>query len=209
LAGVILNDHGKQAGSFKTRVNVNPSSQSELQNPGVIYSHKVPLKPGIYQVRVAARDDKSGMVGSDAQWIEIPDLAAKRLTLSSLLLGGQVVGSNQKQAAGGEQVQFSVDRRFPRGSHLNFLTIIYNAVRGNNGAPDLEARVQISRNDQAVITSPWRKVAADANTDLARIVYGGDFALQTLPPGRYRLQVDINDRIANVSASRDIPFEIE
>lgn len=209
LAGVILNDQGKQAGSFKTRVNVNPSSPSGAQNPGVIYSHKIPLKPGIYQVRVAARDDKSGKVGSAAQWIEIPDLASRRLTLSSLLVGGQFIGSNQKQAAGGEQVQFSVDRRFMRGSHLTFLTIIYNAARAGNAAPELEAQIQISRNGQAVVTSPLRKVATDATTDLARIVYGADIALQTLPPGRYLLQVTISDPIAKTSAAQLVPFEIE
>ncbi|HEY3027647.1 MAG TPA: VWA domain-containing protein [Pyrinomonadaceae bacterium] len=209
LAGVVLNDQGKQAGSFKTRVNVNPSAAAAAaQNPGVIYSHKLPLKPGIYQVRVAARDDKSGRVGSAAKWIEIPDLAAKRLTLSSLLVGGQVIGSSQKQA-GGEQMQFSVDRRFLRGSHLNFLTIIYNAAPAGNGAPELDAQIQISRNGQAVVTSPLRKVVTDANTDLARIVYGGDIALQTLPAGRYLLQVTISDRIARTSAAQQVSFDIE
>ncbi len=209
LVGVVLNDQGKQAGSFKTRVNVNPAAQSAAQNPGVIYSHKLPLKPGIYQVRVAARDDKSGKVGSAAQWIEIPDLAAKRLTLSSLLLGGQFIGSNQKQGAGGEQVQFSVDRRFRRASHLTFLTLIYNAARAANAAPQLEAQIQISRNGQAVVTSPLRQEPTEATTDLARIVYGADIALLTLSPGRYLLQVTISDRVAKTSATQQLSFEIE
>jgi hypothetical protein len=187
---------------------VNPATQVAAQNPGVIYSYKVPLKPGIYQVRVATRDDKTGKVGSGARWIEVPDLALKRLTLSSLLIGGQFIGSGQKQA-GGEQMQFSVDRRFLRSSHLNFLTIIYNAARGSNGAPELEAQIRISRNGQAVVSSPLRKVATDATTDLARIVYGADIALQTLPPGRYRLQVNISDRIGHRDARGDIAFEIE
>src|SRR6185436_13260109 len=93
LAGVVLNDQGKPAGSFKTRLNVTPlSQQSATSDPSVVYSHKVALKPGIYQIRVAARDDKSGRVGSAAQWIEIPDLSSKKLTLSTLMLGGQFVG---------------------------------------------------------------------------------------------------------------------
>lgn len=208
LAGLVFNDQGKPAGSFQTRVNVNPASANTTRgNAGVIYTYKLPLKPGIYQVRVATRDDKSGKVGSAAQWIEIPDLAAKRLTLSSLMLGGQFIGSSQKEA-GGEQVQFSVDRRFLRGSHMNFLTIIYNAARSGSGV-DLDARIQLSRNGQAVVTSPVRKVPVEANTDLARIVYGADIALQTLPPGRYRLQIEISDRIANAKASSEISFEIE
>jgi VWFA-related protein len=211
LAGVVLNDQGKQAGSFKTRVNVNPSAAAAAaENPSVIYTHKLPLKPGIYQVRVAARDDKSGRVGSAAQWIEIPDLASKRLTLSSLLIGAQSVGSSEKQdATQNGEVQFSVDRRFPRDSHLDFLTIIYNAARSNNGATDLDAQVQISRNGQPLITSPLRKVVTDANTDLVRIVFGADIGLQTLPPGRYLLQVNISDRIAKSNASRELSFEIE
>jgi VWFA-related protein len=210
LAGVVLNDQGKQVSGFKTRVNVNPSAATGVQNPGVIYSYKIPIKPGIYQVRVATRDDKSGRVGSAAQWIEIPDLAVKRLMLSSLLVGGQFLGSNQKTTAGGagEPVQFSVDRRFGRGAHLNFLTIIYNAATGSGG-PNLESQIQISRNGQAVVTSPMRKVATDATTDLARIVYGADVALQTLPPGRYLLQVTIFDRLANTRAVEQVTFQIE
>lgn len=211
VAGVVLNDQGKQAGSFKTRVNVNPSTQSaEAQNPSVIYSHKLPLKPGIYQVRVAARDDKSGRVGSAAQWIEIPDLNSKRLTLSSLMLGGQFIGS--KPVAGKEaaaQVQFSVDRRFSHGSHLNFLTMIYNAQRAGTGAPDLTAQIKLSRDGQTIVTSPVRKLAIDATTDVARVPYGADIALQSLPPGRYLLQVSISDRVAQTSAVEQIFFEIE
>ena len=93
LAGVVLNEQGKQAGSFKTRLTVNPLSEKvAVERPGVIYTNKVPLKPGLYQVRVAARDDRTGRVGSASRWIEIPDLASKRLTLSNLMLGGQFVG---------------------------------------------------------------------------------------------------------------------
>lgn len=215
VAGIIFNDQGKPAGNFKTRVNVNPLAAGRaLEHPGVIYSHKLPLKPGIYQVRVAARDDKSGLVGSAAQWIEIPDLASRRLTLSSMLVGGQFVGSAQKQAAGqaaAEQVQFSVDRRFKAGAHLNFLTIIYNAARGAGGAgaPELEAQIRISRDGQTIVTSPVRKIKIEPATDVARIPYGADIALQSLPAGRYILQVTINDRVAQTNETQQVSFDIE
>jgi len=210
IAGVVLNDQGKQAGTFKTRLKINPSARADAaaDRAGVIYSHKLPLKPGIYQVRVAALDDQSGRVGSAAQWIEIPDLAANKLTMSSLLVGGQFIGSGQKQDAS-EQVQFSVDRRFARGAHLNFLTIVYNAARGGGGAPELEAQIKISRGGQAIVTSPLRKVVVEAGADAARMPYGADIALQTLPAGRYLLQVTVSDRVAKTSASQHITFEIE
>lgn len=213
VAGVVFNDLGKQVGGFKTQLNVSPASQAE---PGVaasvIHSYRVPLKPGIYQVRVAAQDVKSGRVGSAAQWIEIPDLATKRLTLSSLLIGGQFIGANQKAVGGGDsdQLQFSVDRRYRVGARLNFLTLVYNAAAGgNNGAPDLEAQIKIYRDGKAVITSPMLKVATDATTEPARVPYGANVALQSLPAGRYLLHVTISDKLAKTSASQQIGFTIE
>ena len=169
IAGVVLDDRGKQAGSFKTRLNVNPMSSNGVpsETAGVIYNHKLPIKPGLYQVRVASRDDKSGRVGSAYQWIEIPDLTKGRLALSSLLVGGQLVLSQSKGPAAGtsEQVQFSVDRRFKRGSHLSILTIIYNAARDANGRPQLDAQIQISRDGKSFITIPTRQVTVDAAID--------------------------------------------
>ena len=205
LAGVVLNDQGKQAGSFKTRLNVNPlSPATAVTNPSVVYSHKIPLKPGIYQIRVAARDEKSGNVGSSAQWIEIPDLSAKKLTLSTLLLGGH---SSAPAQQGGDQFQFSVDRRFSRASQLTFLTVIYNAAAGS--APKLDAQIEILRGGQRVVASPVLPVVVEANSDLARIPYGANVGLKNLAPGRYVLKVTVNDRNANTSAVNQIIFEVE
>ena len=206
LAGFVLNDLGKQAGSFKTRINVSPlSATATSKDPTVQYSHKLPLKPGIYQVRVAARDDKSGRVGSAAQWIEIPDLSSRKLTLSSLLLGGQFVGANSNQSSGAqEQVVFSVDRRFAQGSSLTFLTMIYNAAP----APRLDSQIEILRGGQRVVASPVRPIVVEDKTDLARIPYGATVALRTLPPGRYVLKVIVFDRNANAQAVNQIVFEV-
>ena len=205
LAGVVLNDQGKQAGSFKTRLNVNPlSPATTATDPSVVYSHKIPLKPGIYQIRVAARDEKSGNVGSSAQWIEIPDLSSKKLTLSTLLLGGHRAAPAQQ---GGDQFQFSVDRRFSRESQLTFLTVIYNAAAGS--APKLDAQIEIQRGGQRVVASPVLPVVVEGNSDLARIPYGANVGLKNLAPGRYVLKVTVNDRNANTSAVNQIIFDVE
>ncbi|HEY5883170.1 MAG TPA: hypothetical protein VIT88_00700, partial [Pyrinomonadaceae bacterium] len=89
IAGVVLNDQGKPAASFKTDLKVAPASATNQgqTRPNIIYSHPSPLKPGIYQVRVAARDAGSGVVGSASQWIVLPDLSTRELSLSSLILG--------------------------------------------------------------------------------------------------------------------------
>lgn len=202
LVGVVLNDQGKQAGTFKTRLNIAQMAQAAgPKDPSVVYSHKLPLKPGLYQVRVAVRDEKSGKVGSAAQWIDIPDLSSKKLTLATLLLDD----ANKPQT---QQVQFSIDHRFTRESHMTFLTLIYNAA-ATSGALNLESQIEILRRGQRVIASPVRPIPIEPNTDVARIPYGAGIALKTLPPGRYVLRVTVNDRNANGSAVNEILFDIE
>src|SRR6185503_18949716 len=106
--------------NFRTGLKVNPSSPNDNSRNAstVIYNNPSPLKPGIYQVRVAARDDRSGIVGSAMQWIVIPDLSTRRLSLSSLIVGLESVSVE------GGQVQWSVDKKFAPGSHLRFMTFI-------------------------------------------------------------------------------------
>ncbi|HEX6047556.1 MAG TPA: VWA domain-containing protein [Pyrinomonadaceae bacterium] len=211
LAGVVLNDQGKPAGSFKTRLNVAQVSSAGTKDPSVTYNHKVPLKPGLYQVRVAVRDDKTGHVGSAAQWIEIPDLNSKKLALATLLLGGQFVGAGNQDAPDkgqAQQMQFSIDRRFSRESQMTFLTIIYNARPGAAG-PKLDSQIEILRAGRRVIASPVRPVPIEPNTDLARIPYGAGISLKTLTPGRYVLRVTVSDREANETRVNETLFEVE
>ena len=195
LAGVVLNDKGKIAASFQTQLNVKPISAAD--SSGVIYSHRAPLTPGIYQVRVAARDERSGRIGSAMQWIVIPDLRTGHLTLSTLLIGGQAV-DNKKDADA--QVQLSVDHHFQRSDHLGYWVFIYNAKRDGSGATNLVAETQVLRDGKVVLTSS-RKLTNDS-PDPQRIPYGADFALKSLTPGNYDLRVKIVDAFAGTSATQ-------
>lgn len=212
LAGVVLNDQGKPVASFKTQLSVARLEAAQRTDAGVVYNYKTPLKPGLYQVRAAVRDQKSGKVGSGSQWIEIPDLSSHRLTLSSLLLGAQVIDPQKKADAAGQQsapqVQFNVDRRFKKSSHLSFWMFIYNALNGS-GAPDITAQIEMLSNGQTVVKTPARKLNTAGMTDLQRIPYGGDFSLASLPPGRYDLNVTITDQLAKASATQQISFMVE
>ncbi|HYE65860.1 MAG TPA: hypothetical protein VD966_09760, partial [Pyrinomonadaceae bacterium] len=214
LAGVVLNDQGKIAASFKNRLNVDRLSSGPAQHDGsgIIYNHRAPLEPGIYQVRVAARDVKSGRLGSAMQWLEIPNLSTRRLTLSSLLIGGQVLETAESTKGGNQsapQVQFSVDHRFSRSSRLGFWVFVYNAARNGSGAPELTGQVQVFRNRQAVVNAPQRKLVTEGQADLARIPYGGELPLKALAAGQYELRVTITDHVAKTSASQSIDFEVE
>jgi hypothetical protein len=219
LAGVVVNDQGKTAASFRTSLNVTHLDSVPQNDAGVVYTYKTPLAPGLYQLRAAARDRRSGKVGSASQWIEIPDLSKHQLTLSSLLLGAQVVDVKPKAdpakggtAAAEPQVLFSVDRRFKKASQLGFWIFTYNATRGSNASvPELTAEIEVfsNTNSQPVMKSPVRKLDLTGMDDLQRIPFGSQFSLASLPAGRYELNVKITDQIAKASATQRLSFQVE
>ncbi|HEX8746429.1 MAG TPA: VWA domain-containing protein [Pyrinomonadaceae bacterium] len=209
LAGVILNDQGKAAGSFKTglRVNAPGSYSGGTQAPSnVIYNYRTPLKPGLYQVRAAVRDDRSGIVGSNMQWIMIPDLSRRELSLSSLILGIESLKGGGTET---EQVQWSVDKKFAHGSHLRFMTFIYNAARLTGAQPNLYAQVQVYRDGKAIVSTQFKAVAPDAGADPARIPFSADINLGSLQAGRYVLRVTVEDRASRKTISQQTAFDVQ
>ncbi|HEU4835498.1 MAG TPA: VWA domain-containing protein [Pyrinomonadaceae bacterium] len=199
LAGVVLNDKGKIASSFKNQLNIDAPKSGAADS--IFYNHHTPLAPGIYQFRVAARDEKSGRVGSAIQWIVIPDLTKAKLTLSSVLLGGQVLEDKSTP-----HVQLSVDHTFPRMSQLGYWVFVYNAKRDATGKPQITVQTQVLRDGQAVLNSQ-RKVS-NAGPDLERIPFGEELALKTLTPGKYDLKVTVTDGVAGTSASQVADFVV-
>ena len=202
LAGVVLNDKGKVAGSFRNELNINPRKEGEVDG-AIFYNHHTPLTPGIYQFRVAARDEKSGRVGSTSQWIVIPDLTRNQLMLSSLLLGGQVIEDRTKTTSA--QVQLSVDHSFTRSSPLGYWIFVYNAKRDQGGNPQLTVQTHVLRDGRPILSSPQRRLNKGGE-DPQRIPFGEELALKTLAPGRYDLKVTITDILAGTTASQLADF---
>ncbi|HEY6803036.1 MAG TPA: VWA domain-containing protein [Pyrinomonadaceae bacterium] len=198
LAGVVLNDKGKVAASFSNQVNVNPPKAGAIDD-GVFYTQHNPLAPGIYQVRVAARDEQSGRVGSALQWIVVPDLTKKQLATSSVLLDAQVFN------AAATQVQLSVNHAFSRDSRLGYVLFVYNAKKDGSGNPHLVIQTTVSRAGQTMLTSRERKID-NVGDDPERLAFGEQLALQTLAPGPYDLKIVIKDTVSGTSVTQSDYF---
>ena len=231
LGGIVYNADGKVAGSFQTRITVkatSPNPDAALPD-NLSYNYQFKLKPGLYQVRVAVRDEKTGHTGGARQWIEIPDLTSGKLMLGSLILGEKTAAAiqlvNQSNPLG--YANLSIDHRFARTSHLRFLAFVYNATRRANShttaaadalensrsvptaAPDVAIQVQVLRDDQPVLTTTLRSIEIYPETDVARLPYAAELPLSDMQPGRYVLQVTVIDRIARTSATQQAGFIID
>ncbi len=214
VMGAFFNDRGQRGQSFNGKINVT-TTQDEVAKGykrDLSYTYPVTVDPGLYQVRVVARDEKSGLVGSANGWIEIPDLSKGKLTMSSLLLGERPesslspVSTNVPNPA--DTVGLSVSHRFRNNSYLRFLVFAYNAVRAGDGNPDVAIQIQLVRDNQPVLTTALKRIETEGIQDLARLPYAAEVPLTGLSVGYYRLQVTVIDRVSKVSATQQARFEI-
>ena len=214
VAGSVLDDKGNVGASFNNRLTIEAASiEAARDAPDPTYGYPIYLKPGLYQVRVGARDEQSGRSGTAHEWIEVPNISTGKLALSSLLMGVRTqpaISNASANDSGPDAVDLSVTHQFVPNGYLRFLVMVYNAARSaTDGKPDLAVQVQIVRDRQPVITTPLRKISVDEIPDLGSIPYAAELSLNGIPAGRYLLNVTIVDRVAKQSASQQTRFEIE
>ena len=214
VSGIYYDDKGVAKASFLERIVATtlapPTSGADRD---ITFTYPAKLTPGLYQVRVAARDEKSGRIGSAHAWFEIPDLTKKKLTMSSVLLGErrqqtQTVTNVSNTGTTGP-IALSASHRFHRDSTLRFLIFAYNTTLSSaDQKPDVAIQVQVVREDQPVITTALRKIGTDQNTDLTRLPYAAEIPLTDLQPGRYQLQISVIDRVSKQSTTRQTHFDV-
>ena len=213
LSAAYFDDKGTMKDSFMDRIVTTAPTLEKAKNyrNDIMFTYPAKLPPGVYQVRVAARDDKSGKVGSANAWIEIPNLTNKKLAMSSLLLGErtQTTMTSVSNTGAPSPVALSASHRFQRESTLRFLVFAYNsALAPADQKPDVAVQVQVIRDDQPVITTALRKINVEGVADLARLPYAAEIPLAELVPGRYLLSVTLIDRVTKQSTSRQTHFDV-
>lgn len=221
----VLDDKGKSVYSNGRTLTLGggdtPNSAGDKSRGKLVTNFSIPiLAPGLYQVRAAARDAHSGLLGSAFEWVEVPDLKTNRLALSSLLVTERRRANAQPVAATNSSTTATptpqppdilrVDRRFARSSHALLQLYVYNAARkAPSDAPEVELEIKILRDKRIVMNAPPHKVALAAGSDPARIFYVAEVPLGQMTTGVYLLQVTVTDRAAKTSVTRELDFYVE
>lgn len=212
VIGGIYNERGEIAESFGRQITLSGTSKENgVEN--VVYSHPAYLKAGLYQVRVAARDDDTGRAGSAHTWIEIPNVTSGKIALSSVLLGVRAkpaISNASIYPVDFHATELRVASRFSSHDFLRFMVFVYNAtVHPVGSKPDLAIQIHVVREGQPVVTSPLKKLSVEGIYDLKRIPYAAEVSLEGLRAGRYLMQISVVDRVAKTSASQQALFDVE
>lgn len=200
-------------------LTVTPEAYKKVMKDGFVYHFIFPVKkPGPYQYRVAIRDSQGGKVGSASQFIQVPDIKKKRLTLSSIVLENLTEqawkGSSAPDAAviPGDPMTDTALRRARLGTVLRYGFEIYNAKLNSGGQPAINRRVRVFRDGKLILDGKDAPVELLGQTDLQHMKTSGALALGTqMQAGDYILQVIVTDGLANKKqqiATQYVQFEV-
>ncbi len=200
-------------------MQVNEETYQKILAKGFIYNIPVPIKKaGAYQFRIALRDSNSEKIGSASQFVEVPNLKKKNLTLSGILLDNFTLAEWRKISLGANTVSAGKEdeendgdidtavRRYRRGTVLRYGYIIYNA---KTPAPQIQVQTKLFRDGKLFLESESSSLAISGQADLRQIQDSNTITLgNDLKTGSYVLQVVVRDTLANKAASQWIDFEI-
>lgn len=205
LAVVAFDANGKIAREWLRTEPITVPAQyyDQALRDGFAYTVTVPLeKAGPYQVRVAVRDDDSGRLGSDSQFVDVPEARASRLAVAGLIMQ-----STTTENRGGPAV-----RRFVRGENLEYSYLVYGARQNQKDTNGLTTQIHLFRGSQEVLSGNVRPLKAANDPWLEATIDGGTLVVPTaLSPGEYFLQVTVTDESTpreKQTSTQWIDFEI-
>jgi hypothetical protein len=182
-------------------------------------------KPGAYYVRVAAKDKASGKIGTAYQFLEIPDLKKKRLSLSSIFVvnhgedvSGAESGDTEQSKYGSvprsgrqEGRKSPAIRNYLPGEGFDYMVFAYNAKKKQ--APELETRVILFKDDNEVFKGEILPVGLQGTYDFFGIPIARRFLFEEkMDPGKYVLQLSVTDKNAKKKhciATQAMDFDIQ
>ena len=191
--------------SYKTyTIKLDEAQYDNMRKTGLIYTVQHPIKkPGAYQIRVAVRDGGSGLAGSANQFMEIPNLAKKRLLMSGLFMSAKdgATGSN------------SAVRIFHPGQVVIYAFQVLNAKTEGEKDAQLTSQVRLFRDGEKFYDGKLLDLKLGQIGPAARHYTGGQLSLGTkLAPGEYVMQVIVTDKLAKEkesTAMQAIDFEVK
>jgi len=223
VAAVTFGDNGTPVDKKESEYTIKArgATYDTILRNGFVYVLPLPVKTtGILQYRAAVRDSTSGKIGSASQVVDIPDLAKKKLTLSSVLVENVSmatwqlitqgkVGNGPGQTHVVSTLQYdTVLKQFRTGSVLRYGYEVYNAS-SNGTKADMETHARILQNGKVVVEGTPAKFTGEGQPDMRHLKVSGAILLKdTLTPGEYVLQTIVTDRPSKRIAVQQFPFEI-
>jgi VWFA-related protein len=219
--GEIKDEYGATIQNIRDKVDIKLSGETaaQLAKRPIQYDTGYTLLPGTYTIKVLARDDETGRIGTYQAKFVVPNLnkETQRVPISSVVLSSQRVdlrealytaGKDKEQAANplvqeGQKLIPSVTRVFSRSRDMYVYLQAYQP--GVEKPQPIVAFVTFYRGRVKAFETPPLPVAEAMNNRLKTVPLKFSLSLAKLPTGRYNCQVTVLDPASQKAAFWQAP----
>jgi GWxTD domain-containing protein len=178
-----------------------------------IYQKAVPLRPGLYKLDLVIKDVNSGNVGVMNTRLAVSPIPDDKLEASSLILADQMEPVSSKDVGVGQfvlgstKVRPKLDAEFHADQALDVYLQFYNLkVDDTTHKNNVSLDFKVTQGDQTV--SHDVKTGEDLKQSGEQITFEQVIAPKTLPPGKYKMEIQATDLVANQKVSRTAEFTV-
>jgi VWFA-related protein len=225
--------NGRVAGGLRDTlpVKLNAATYRSVLKGNILYEGGLVLPPGTYKLKVVAREDETGKMGTFEKKLVLPAVSKAGLLLSSVVVSNELsrkpptqprqrgpwandAGGNPLDS-GGQSILPSVTRVFYSNQNLYVYLQSYGgkpdssgkgSKRSEGSVPPSMALIFFRNGSQISEAGPYAAKSVKAADRSAS--YFTEIPLSKFPPGRYWMQVNVLDPAANEVAFARVPLAI-
>ncbi|HUI84501.1 MAG TPA: GWxTD domain-containing protein [Candidatus Binatia bacterium] len=225
IFGRVTGITGRVAQTFEDTVQVDVPQEllEKTMEHSSLYWKAIPLRPGRYRIDVVVKDVNGDRVGTWSHGIMVPEYTDDRLAASSLILadrmekvasknvgaGSFVIGETKLayphlDGADGKPATFKHDQR------MSLWMQVYNLQQDEKTrkpSAKIDYEIVNLANNQPVLHSTESTDTMGRVGD--QITLEKSLALNSFPPGLYRLTVKVDDNVSRQQIAPSVRFAVE
>jgi len=178
-----------------------------------IYQKAVPLRPGLYKLDLVIKDVNSGNVGVVNTRLAVSPMADDKLEASSLILADEMEPVSSKDVGVGQfvlgstKVRPKLDAEFHADQPLDIYLQFYNLkVDDKTHKNNVSLDFKVTQGDQTVAHEV--KTGDQIQQNGEQVTYQQIIAPRSLPPGKYKMEIQATDLVDNQTVTRMADFTV-
>jgi GWxTD domain-containing protein len=225
ILGRVSNLNHKPIETFEDTVNVQVPSEllARTRNNVSVYWKSLPLRPGLYKIDIVIKDvNNPDHIGRWQRSVNVPRYDDDRLASSSLILADQMERVPSKDIGAGNFVIGNTRIRprvpsgvampvtFHRAQSLNFWMQVYNLgidEKSKQNGATIEYQILDMATNKAVLES--QELTSKMNPNADQVTIEKSLPLASLQPGKYQVNIKVNDGISKQQIAESAPFIVD
>jgi GWxTD domain-containing protein len=225
ILGRVSNLNHKPIETFEDTVNVQVPSEllARKRNDLSVYWKSLPLRPGLYKIEIVIKDvNNPDHIGRWERSLNVPRYDDDRLASSSLILADQMERVPSKDIGAGNFVigntrirprvptGVAVPVTFHRAQNLNFWMQVYNLgidEKSKQNGATIEYSIMDMATNKAILQTEESTLKTNPNAD--QVTIEKSLPLASLQPGKYQVNIKVNDGVSKQQIAESAPFNVD